>query len=41
MKRLHWHACCWLWRFALIIPALHIILHLLGVPHPEVIAFIP
>jgi len=43
----HWrhkakiHACCWLWKLAVIIPLLHIALHLFGIPHPEVISFIP
>lgn len=26
----------WLWRAAILIPVLHFLLHLWGVPHPEV-----
>lgn len=39
--RAHWHLCCWAWRLALVIPLLHLVLHLLGVPHPEGIGFLP
>lgn len=39
--RLKYHACCWMWKVALIIPLLHFVLHLLGVPHSEFISFIP
>lgn len=41
LHRLRYHACCWIWKVALIIPAIHIVLHLLGLPHPEVLSFIP
>jgi hypothetical protein len=36
-----WHLCCWAWKLALIIPLIHFVLHLCGVPHPEGIGFIP
>jgi len=35
------HMCCWLWKIAVLIPILHIVLHLLNIPHPEVLSFIP
>lgn len=35
------HLCCWLWKAALVIPLLHLVMHLLGLPHPEVLTFIP
>lgn len=31
----------WAIRLAVAIPFAHIILHLLGVPHPEALSFIP
>jgi hypothetical protein len=36
-----WHLCCWAWKIALVIPLLHFVLHILGLPHPEFISFIP
>lgn len=40
-ERVGAHFCCYAWRIALIIPALHVLLHLLGLPHPEVLSFLP
>lgn len=39
--RLRHHLCCWAWKAALIVPLIHVVLHFLGLPHPEVISFIP
>jgi hypothetical protein len=41
LHRGKWHLCCWAWKLALVVPAIHIVLHFLGVPHPEFLSFIP
>jgi hypothetical protein len=40
-SNLRWHLCCILWRIAVLVPLLHLLLHVLGIPHPEAITFIP
>lgn len=39
--RLHYHACCWMLRAMVFIPAAAWLMHLLGIPHPEGIHLIP
>jgi hypothetical protein len=29
------------WRLVLLIPLLHLLFHVLGIPHPEALTFIP
>lgn len=31
----------WIIRLAVVIPVAHVVLHLLGIPHPEALTFIP
>lgn len=46
VTRARQHAFCWAWKLALVVPAIHLVLHALAfvginIPHPESIALIP
>lgn len=39
--RAHYHACCWMWKVAFIVPVAAALLHFFGIPHPEALHFVP
>jgi hypothetical protein len=40
-ERFQHHLCCWMVKIMIAVPLIHFILHFMGVPHPEVLSFIP
>lgn len=46
-KHSHHHICCWLLRFSVLIPFIHLLMHTvlpwfgISIPHSEMVSFIP